>query len=186
MSYRRLAAALGRREPPHPAERAPRAAVKIRWLAPIDHADVLAIESASFLRPTDERTLCETLRQRDCLGLVACRAEPYDHPQYSPVLGFTIYQARGDWLHVLDLAVDPAWRRRGVGSALAAHVAARLAAGRITRAELLMPESLLAGLQFWKSRGYVATELIRGHYGADDGIRLEYRLPADTGCERAR
>lgn len=54
--------------------------------------------------------------------------------------------------YLQHLAVDPAWRRRGVASALIAAVLARLAAQGIAKSHVFVLDAEPAALAFWRAR----------------------------------
>ena len=57
--------------------------VHIRWMIRRDMPAVLEIEGASFEFPWSEEEFIRCLRQRNCIGMVACRNDE--------VVGFMIY-----------------------------------------------------------------------------------------------
>jgi ribosomal-protein-alanine N-acetyltransferase len=89
------------------------------------------------------------------------------------VAGFAVMRYKDDEAHLILLGVDPAFRRRGIASALIAwHETAALTAGigtvyveaRATNAEA---RALYRGL------GYHEVQLVRGYYGGvENGVRL--------------
>jgi ribosomal-protein-alanine N-acetyltransferase len=91
--------------------------------------------------------------------------------------GFGIMKYREDDAHLFLLAVDPARRRRGLGSALLAWLESSASTAGIgfirveTRGENLVARS------FYDRLGYRETGLIKGYYqGAEDAVCLEKRL----------
>lgn len=134
----------------------PATRVHIRWLIRRDMPEVLAIEAAGFDRPWGEVEMLEVLRGRHCIGMVA---EAGDR-----VVGFMIYEIYKSHLQVLDFAVDPASRRRGVGRQMVAKLISKLSGHRRTRVDLLVRESNLPGLVFFRGRGFLAVGVEREHY----------------------
>ena len=102
--------------------------VQIRWLIRRDMQEVLRIESASFEFPwTDEDFLC-CLRQRNCIGMVA----EHDHK----IVGFMIYELHKSRLQILNFAVAPEVRLRGIGSQMVLRLIDKLSQQR--RNEILL------------------------------------------------
>jgi ribosomal-protein-alanine N-acetyltransferase len=95
--------------------------------------------------------------------LWVARAEPDDI-----VLGFVLAWTAADEVHLLDLAVDPGARRRGVGRELVAQV---LAHAREIGARLVLLEvrrSNEAAIALYRSAGFSENGVRRGYY-SDNG-----------------
>ena len=82
--------------------------VHIRWMIRRDMPEVLQTEQESFEYAWTEEDFLRCLRQRNCIGMVAEQGEK--------VVGFMIYELHKAKLHILNFAVNPAWRRNGVGA----------------------------------------------------------------------
>ena len=80
---------------------------QIRWLIRRDMDSVLSIERSSFEFPWTEEEFLSCLRQRNCIGTVA----EVDHE----IVGFMIYELHQSMLRILNFAVSPDARRKGVG-----------------------------------------------------------------------
>ena len=93
--------------------------------------------------------------------------------EHGAIAGFAVMRYKDDEAHLILLGVDPAFRRRGMASALIGwHEKAALTAGigtvyveaRATNAEA---RALYRGL------GYHEVQLVRGYYGGvENGVRL--------------
>lgn len=102
--------------------------VRIRWLIRQDMVDVLRIENLCFDFPwCDDDFLCY-LRRRNCIGMVA-EANGIDGWR---IVGFMIYELNKGWLSVLNFAVDPQFRRRGVGTQMVERLVDKLGQQRRT------------------------------------------------------
>ena len=127
-----------------------------------------AIEHGLPWRWTPARVL-QSIRDRETNVVVARDG--------GTLAGFGIMKYREDDAHLFLLAVDPARRRRGLGSALLAWLESSASIAGIgfirveTRGENLVARS------FYDRLGYRETGLIKGYYqGAEDAVCLEKRL----------
>ena len=123
--------------------------VHIRWMVRPDMSEVLNIEKVSFTHPWSEEDFIRCLRQRNCMGMVA----EYD----KRVAGFMIYDLHKNKLHVLNFAVGENFRRQTVGHQMVRKLQGKLSKQRRNRLSLEIDEYNLAGLQFFKSQGFIAT-----------------------------
>ena len=120
--------------------------VHIRWMIRRDMREVLDIEETSFEFPWSEEDFVRCLRQRNCIGMVA------EHDER--VVGFMIYELHKTRLHVLNFSVDPANRRRGVGTHMVNKLIGKLSQQRRTRIMLEVRETNLAAQLFFRSAGF--------------------------------
>ena len=144
--------------------------VHIRWMIRRDMPEVLEIEKTSFEFPWSEEDFIRCLRQRDCIGTVA----EYD----DRVLGFMIYELHKNHIHVLDFAVRPDVRRRGIGSQMVQKLKGKLSQQRLKRVILEIRETNLDALKFFKVSGFVATDINRNFYNEtdEDAIVMTYHF----------
>lgn len=136
----------------------------IRWMIRRDMPEVLAIESHSFEFPWSEEDFIRCLRQRNCIGMVAEFEEQ--------VVGFMIYELNRNLLHVLNFAVRPDFRRRGVGSQMVDKLISKLSQQRRTRIALEVRETNLAAQLFFRRAGFKAVSVLRDYY--DDTTESAY------------
>jgi ribosomal-protein-alanine N-acetyltransferase len=144
--------------------------VQIRWLIRRDMPAVLGIEQRSFEFAWTEEHFLEYLRQRNCIGMVAeCNQQ---------ILGFMIYELHKSKLRILNFAVDPEMRRRGVGTQMVQRLVDKLAQQRREEIELEVRETNLAAQLFFRQHHFRATEVLREHYEDtdEDAYRMLYRL----------
>lgn len=151
-------------------------AVHIRWMIRRDLADVLQIESEAFEFPWSEEEFVRCLRQRNCIGMVA---EFEDR-----VVGYMIYELHKNRLHILNFAVSPTFRRRGIGGRMAAKLVAKLTSQRRSRILLEVRETNLAAQLFFRKQGFRAVSVLRDYYEdtTEDAYVMQYRYRAsDAG-----
>jgi len=119
-----------------------------------DLGDILAIDAAAFATPLNENELLDLLRQR--------RVGGYAHECYGRVLGYAIYEHGRAGAHLLRLAVDPKFRRQGVGTALVQKILS-LPDGRRADITATVRESSLEAALFLRACGFTA-RLKRGGF----------------------
>ena len=143
--------------------------VHIRWMIRRDMPEVLAIESQSFEFPWLEEDFIRCLRQRNCIGMVA------EHDDR--VVGFMIYELHKTRIHVLNFAVAPEYRRRGVGSQMIAKLIGKLSTQRRSRIVLEVRETNLAAQLFFRENGFRAVSVLRSYYDdtPEDAYLMQYR-----------
>lgn len=143
--------------------------VHIRWMIRRDMPDVLGIETNSFEFPWTEEDFIRCLRQRNCIGMVA----EYDER----VVGFMIYELHKDQLHVLNFAVRPDVRRRGVGDQMVQKLIGKLSQQRRNKVVLEIRETNLAAQVFFRNLGFRATTVLRDYYDdtTEDAYVMQYR-----------
>jgi [ribosomal protein S18]-alanine N-acetyltransferase len=143
--------------------------VHIRWMIRRDMPEVLDTECASFEFPWLEDDFVRCLRQRNCIGMVA------EHEDR--VAGFMIYELQKTRIHVLNFAVAPNYRRRGVGSQMIAKLIAKLSAQRRNRVTLEVRETNLAAQLFFRENGFRAVSVMRNYYAdsPEDAYLMQFR-----------
>jgi ribosomal-protein-alanine N-acetyltransferase len=132
--------------------------------------DVLQIERESFQGPWTEDDFLGALRNRNVIGMVA------EHG--GKVVGFLIFALHKAKLHILNFAVNPSWRRQGVGG----QMVGKLSNYRRKRIALEVRETNLPALLFLRSQGFRAVKLLRGHYqdSGEDAIRMQHKLESEN------
>ena len=144
--------------------------IPIRWLIRCDMVDVLRIESASFDNPWIEDDFLNVMRQRNCNGMVAELA--------GRVVGFMIYELHKGNLEILDFAVDPRYRRQGVGRQMVDRLKAKLSQQGRTELRLLVRERNLVAQLFFRSQEFLAVDVLSNEYDDtdEDAYVMRYRL----------
>ncbi len=144
--------------------------VHIRWMIRRDMPEVLDIESRSFEFPWSEEDFIRCLRQRNCIGMVA----EYDER----VVGFMIYELHKNRLHILNFAVRPEFRRRGVATAMVKKLIGKLSQQRRNRILLEIRETNLGAQLFFRDSGFRAISVLRDFYEdtTEDAYLMQYRF----------
>ncbi len=143
--------------------------VHIRWMIRRDMPAVLGIENKSFEFPWSEEDFIRCLRQRNCIGMVAEEQEQ--------VVGFMIYELHKNRLHILNFAVAPDGRRKGIGQSMIAKLIGKLSHDRRNRIMLEVRETNLDAQLFFKQLGFRAVSVLRDFYEdtAEDAYLMQFR-----------
>lgn len=129
--------------------------VHIRWMIHRDRPEVVAIENASFEFPWREEDFEQCTNVAGCFGRVATVDDK--------VVGCVVCEFAERKLRVLNLAVLPGYRRRGVGAAMLDYL--RHFRRRIT---LEVRETNVSAQLFFRSQGFRATHILHGFYDETD------------------
>ncbi len=138
--------------------------IAVRRMTVDDLPAVVAIQSASFPTSWTHDMLRQELEQDLGWCEVAVDSD-------GRVAGFLFGRRYPDTWHVVDLAVEPARRRRGIGGRL---LDGFVEAAQESGAEVVLevrPRNVGA-LALYESRGFAAVGLRRGYYGGIDGDAL--------------
>lgn len=143
--------------------------VHVRWMIRRDMPEVLGIEEELFEFPWLEDDFIRSLRQRNCIGMVA---EYEDR-----VVGFMIYELHKTRIHVLNFAVAREYQRRGVGSQMIAKLIGKLSPQRRSRILLEVRETNLAAQLFFRENGFRAVSILRDYYAdtTEDAYMMQFR-----------
>lgn len=146
--------------------------IHVRWLIRRDMADVLEIENQSFEFAWSEEDFLVCLRERRVIGMVA------EHAETNEILGFMIYQLDKERLHILNLAVDPKWRRLEIGTQMIRRLIDKLSQQRRKELVAIVRETNLQAQLFFRSLGFKAVATLRRYYEetTEDGYRMRCRL----------
>jgi [ribosomal protein S18]-alanine N-acetyltransferase len=143
--------------------------VHIRWMIRRDMPEVLAIESENFEFSWLEEDFIRSLRQRNCIGMVA------EHDDR--VVGFMIYELHKTRIHVLNFAVAAGHQRRGVGSQMLAKLTGKLSTQRRSRIVLEVRETNLSAQLFFRENGFRAVSVLKNYYAdsPEDAYLMQFR-----------
>lgn len=144
----------------------------IRWMIRRDMEEVLLIERRSFEYFWTEEDFLSCLRQRNAIGMVA------EHNQ--KIVGFMVYELLKSQLHLLNFAVDPQFRRAGVGKAMVSKMVAKLSQQKRSEIRAEVRETNLSAQLFFRSCGFSSTKVLRGYYDEtdEDAYVMRYVLGA--------
>ena len=150
---------------------------RFRPMASADVMDVLELEQACYRFPWSEQVF------RDCLRVgYDCWVVDAD----DAVSGYGIMSMGAGECHILNLCVDPALRRRGIGRALLVALLGRARRAGMEQAFLEVRPSNAGAIALYRSLAFEPVGLRRGYYQAEGGredamvLRLDLaRLPVE-------
>ncbi len=143
--------------------------VQFRWMVRRDLPAVLEIERQSFEYAWTEEDFLRCLEQRNCVGTVV-RVD-------DQIVGYMIYQMHKNRIHLLNFAVAPQWRRKGVGTQMIQRLKKRLVQQGRQRITLEVRETNLPAQLFFRHCGFRAICVLHGFYEntTEDAYLMQYR-----------
>ncbi len=129
---------------------------------------VMEIELEAFAHPWSAELFRRELGHAWSTILIAGEARPAAEARRAPVLGFVIYWLVHDELHVLNVAVAPEERRRGVARALLEEMTQRGRLAGAVLATLEVRRSNRPAIALYESLGYRQVG-VRPNYYVDEG-----------------
>jgi ribosomal-protein-alanine N-acetyltransferase len=135
-----------------------------------DRACIFDIDRASFEKPWSDAELSACLRKPTVFCSLAVVAKK--------IVGFLIFEIlQCSTIEIVLLAVEPFFRRRGVGRSLVESVAARLRPNMKSRLGATVRETNVDAIKFFMANDFHLVRLERGMYVAapgrlEDGVRL--------------
>lgn len=161
------------RRPPlyHPTERIFRGGYEIRPLHPSDLPQVIDLEARSFAHPWSPELVAREMEQEQSLILVVL-AE-------GKVVGFAIVWVILDEIHVLNVAVEPGLRRRGIGGLLLRELMERGRQGGMEVVHLEVRAGNEAAIALYRSLGFEEAGMRKGYYAdGEDALVMQRSLRA--------
>lgn len=150
----------------------------VRSMRPEDRADVLRIEEASAPDAWTADVLDRWL---------ANGASGHILEREGRCVGFFLVLLARDHLHLVNLAVAPEKRRRGIATLALQKIENIAWAYGLPRIQLEVRETNLAAQLLYRRSGYRAVEIVRSYYGDQDGYRMTKEvanLPGPRGARR--
>lgn len=152
--------------------------IQIRWLIRRDMDEVLAIEKQSDLEQWTEEDFLRFLRKRTVIGVVA--------ETELNVFGFMIYELHKSMLKVLKLAVDPEYRRQGIGTQMVDRLKDKLSQQRRNEIEIDVNERNVSGQLFFAGCGFNCEEIDDDKYTFRYWVRNRVMAQQTTEPESAQ
>ncbi|GIX07524.1 MAG: hypothetical protein KatS3mg115_1927 [Candidatus Poribacteria bacterium] len=134
------------------------AKARIERAKPADLEAIYRIERRSFPTPWSYGALRD-----EVTGL-----RPYSHVLVArveaQVVGYVIFWVAAEEIHIVNIAVDPDFRRRGIGRQLLAAALHEARQMKLTRATLEVRPSNAPAIRLYESFGFQTVALRRGYY----------------------
>lgn len=137
----------------------------IRKMAPTDVEAVLELQRRSFAHPWSPELFKREMTHDWSTILLAEDMGPDGSPR---VIGFLIYWLVHDELHILNLATDPAVRRRGVARALLKQTLENGRENKCAMATLEVRRSNEGAIELYRAFNFRAVG-VRPNYYVDEG-----------------
>jgi len=101
--------------------------------------------------------------------------------QDDDVLGFMIYELHKQRLHILNFAVHPDQRRKGIGETMVNKLLGKLSQERRSKILLEIRETNMDAQLFFSEMGFRATSILRDFYDdtTEDAYLFEYQYKAN-------
>ena len=147
--------------------------ITVRPPRPQDLAAVIRIEQASFSDPWSDAFLAEELAN-DVLRMALVAEGP------EGVCGYVMAWRVAEQLQVLNIATDPALRRRGVGGFLLREAALRAWAQGLREITLEVRRSNTSARHFYRKRGLQELAVRKGYYAENGEDALIMTGPLDS------
>jgi ribosomal-protein-alanine N-acetyltransferase len=143
--------------------------IKIRRLGYSDLPQVIAVERRAFPTPWSLAMFVLELSKPSGVCLAATIGDE--------LAGYLICSRYDDVWHLMNVAVDPSWRRRGVGTALLEQMLERAGLGQ-DRYTLEVRTSNLGAIELYERFGFTAAGTRRRYYQdtGEDAV-IMWRVP---------
>lgn len=128
----------------------------MRWMIKRDLPKVLFIEGSSFPTPWNSEEFIRHLRQHNRIAMVV-----EDTGCDNCIVGFVVFVLHRSLLEIINIAVHPDHRRRGIGSMMLTKISHKLSVNRRPRAEIIVRETNLRTHIWLRSNHWVCHELRR-------------------------
>ena len=145
-------------------------------MAPKHVSEIAAIERDTFSLPWDEASIRAELDNPLALWLVA--EDEAGEGEAKRVLGYVGSQTCFEDADILNVAVAPAARRRGIAAALMRELELRLAPRSVERITLEVRASNVPAIRLYEGLGYIQAGLRKGYYEKprEDALILQKTL----------
>lgn len=137
----------------------------MRRMVAADLEPVMDVERRAFKRPWSADLFLRELTHEWSTILLAVERDPEGR---EVILGFVIFWVVHDEIHVLNVAVDPPHRRRGVARALLSELMDRGRKEGLSLATLEVRKSNVGALALYEGLGFRRVGLRKGYY-VDEG-----------------
>jgi ribosomal-protein-alanine N-acetyltransferase len=142
----------------------------LRRCQALDVEGIYEVEKKSF-KPDDVYSV-ELLR----FLCSYCGDHSYVYVADGKIIGYIITCIEGNAAHVISIATDPQYRRRGVGKSLLCTALSLLAKGEVQEVFLEVRVTNEVALSLYRAAGFEVVEVLKNYYSdGEDGYRLSLR-----------
>lgn len=144
--------------------------VGVRSLKPEDLESVLDIETLSSPTPWKEKDFERLFRRKNSASFVVTHE--------GKVVAFAVLEVFKEFFQLLNFAVHPKYRRRGVAKGLIGYIANQLSPTKRKKIVVEVRESNLEAQLFLRDSKYRAVEIMRAHFDdtKEDCYKMEFRI----------
>ncbi len=129
--------------------------MNIRRMKQEDVPEVAELEARSFSLPWSARSLSEALQRESYVFVVA---------EEERIIGYGGMLCIPDEADIINIAVDSAWFRRGVGTKILAALLAEAKQRKIRAVTLEVRDSNAAAIALYEKMGFVTVGIRKGFY----------------------
>jgi [ribosomal protein S18]-alanine N-acetyltransferase len=141
-----------------------------------DIDQVIAIEQASFTMPWSRNLFQSEFRNSKVSLMLVARSLEGD----GRIIGYIVCWVVADELHILDLATEPSWRRKGIARMLVLSAIRQGNAVGALRAFLEVRASNTAALLLYEGLGFTRSLVREGYYDMPVEDAVVMSLERDT------
>lgn len=151
----------------------------VRWhltpAAPADVESLTALENRCFRWPWGRLSFEGELSNQDGGSLVARTVSAAGHKE---VIAYLFYRFVADEVHIFRIAVDPEWRRQGIGSRLVRECLQAAHSRGVTAAVLEVRPSNAEAIQLYRKFGFQVIATRPGYYSdsREDALILKLEM----------
>jgi len=147
---------------------------KIRNFSPSDLKEVIWIEKISFpnRKPYSEDYF-KSLYQKYPEGFIVAKGNKGE------IRGYTIGQSKNESAEIISLAVDPIWRKKGIGKTLTNFLINNFKEKGVKEISLHVRIKNKAGITLYQNLGFQILKTIKNYYSnGDDAYLMKRNLGA--------
>ena len=127
---------------------------QFEYINPADLEPILAIEQISFQRPWGRLSFEGELRNRKACNVAIKSTETAGVETSGQVIGYAFWQIVADEVHLLKVAVTPAWRRKGLATRLLERCFSASVEQGAKSAHLEVRPSNIAAIELYQKLGF--------------------------------
>jgi len=136
--------------------------MRIRGMRQEDLPEILEIEGKNYNFPWSEGIFKDCLKSGNYSCLIC--------EELDVIVGFAIVSIMAGEAHIMNICVDPAIQKQGVGSKLLEHMI-KLATPKAESIFLEVRPSNKAAISLYQKRGFNEIGIRKGYYPAENGYR---------------